>query len=81
MLEIMVLSFRHETLNRTLVMLVETETLAEELEVLVAIPHVAPKTKHTSLAAQYQRIAARRGKKRALIAVGQTILTIVYSSN
>jgi hypothetical protein len=33
MLEIMVLSFRHETLNRTLVMLVETETLAEELDI------------------------------------------------
>ncbi len=47
-------------------------------QVLVAIAPVAAKTKHTYLAAQYKRIAARRGKKRALIAVGHTILTIVY---
>ena len=47
-------------------------------QVLVAIAHVAAKTKNTYLAAQYKRIAARRGKKRALIAVGHTILTIVY---
>jgi transposase len=30
------------------------------------------------LAAQYKRLAARRGKKRALIALGHTILIIVY---
>ena len=30
------------------------------------------------LAAQYRRIAARRGKKRALVALGHTILIIVY---
>src|SRR5499426_3854829 len=47
-------------------------------QILVEIAHVASKTKNTSLAAQYKRIAARRGKKRALIAVGHTILTIVY---
>ena len=47
-------------------------------QVLVAIAPVAAKTKNTYLAAQYKRIAARRGKKRALIAVGHTILTIVY---
>ena len=46
---------------------------------LVEIAHVASKTKHTYLAAQYRRIAARRGKKRALIAVGHTVLTIVYT--
>jgi len=46
--------------------------------VLVAIAPGASKTKNTYLAAQYKRIAARRGKKRALIAVGHTILTIVY---
>ena len=28
--------------------------------------------------AQYRRIAARRGKKRALVALGHTILIIVY---
>ncbi len=47
-------------------------------QVLVEIAHVAAKTKNTYLAAQYKRIAARRGKKRALIAVGHPILTIVY---
>ena len=39
-------------------------------QILVEIAHVASKTKNTYLAAQYRRIAARRGKKRALIAVG-----------
>jgi transposase len=48
-------------------------------QILVEIAHVASKTKHTYLAAPYRRIAARRGKKRALIAVGHTILTIVYT--
>ena len=45
---------------------------------LVAIAHGASKTTNTYLATQYRRIAARRGKKRALSAVGHTILTIVY---
>ena len=35
-------------------------------------------TKNTSLAAQYRRIAARRGKKRALVAVAHTVLVIIY---
>jgi transposase len=48
-------------------------------QVLVEIAHVASKTKNTYLAAQYRRLAVRRGKKRALIAVGHTILTIVYT--
>jgi transposase len=47
-------------------------------QVLVEAAHVAAKTKQTYLAAQYRRIAARRGKKRALMALGHTILTIVY---
>jgi transposase len=46
--------------------------------VLIEIAHVASKTKDTYLAAQYRRIAARRGKKRALVALGHTILVIVY---
>ena len=46
---------------------------------LVEIAQVASKTKNTYLATQYRRIAARRGKKRALIALGHTILTIVYT--
>jgi transposase len=48
-------------------------------QVLVEAAHVAAKTKQTYLAAQYKRIAARRGKKRVLIALGHTILVIVYS--
>jgi transposase len=47
-------------------------------QVLMEAAHVAAKTKHTYLAAQYRRIARRRGKKRALLALGHTILTIVY---
>jgi transposase len=47
-------------------------------QVLVEAAHVAAKTEQTYLAAQYQRIAARRGKKRALMALGHTILIIVY---
>src|SRR5712692_8732346 len=40
--------------------------------------HVAAKTRGTYLGAQYRRIAARRGKKRALVALAHTILLIVY---
>jgi transposase len=47
-------------------------------QVLVEAAHVAAKTKQTYLAAQYRRMAARRGKKRALMALGHTILIIVY---
>jgi transposase len=38
----------------------------------------AGRTKHSYLGAQYRRIAARRGKKRALITVGHTLLVIFY---
>ena len=47
-------------------------------QALIQIAHVASKTKDTYLAAQYRRLAARRGKKRALVALGHTILVIVY---
>lgn len=47
-------------------------------QTLVEVAHVAAKTKNTYLSAQYRRIAARRGKKRALIALGHTILIIMY---
>jgi transposase len=47
-------------------------------QVLIEIAHVAAKTRGTYLAAQYRRIAARRGKKRALVAVAHTVLVIVY---
>jgi transposase len=38
----------------------------------------ASRTKNTYLAAQYRRLCARRGKKRALLAVGHSILAVVY---
>ncbi|WP_062213070.1 IS110 family transposase [Streptomyces sp. NBRC 109706] len=38
----------------------------------------AARSKDTYLAARYKRIALRRGKKRALVAVGHTILTSVW---
>jgi transposase len=47
-------------------------------QVLVEGAPVAAKTKQTYLAAQYRRMAARRGKTRVLIALGHTILTMVY---
>ena len=46
--------------------------------VLVQAAHAASKTKHTYLAAQYHRLAARRGAKRAALAVAHTILVIIY---
>ena len=45
---------------------------------LVEAAHAAARTKGTYLAAQYRRIAARRGAKRAAVAVGHTILVAVY---
>jgi transposase len=47
-------------------------------QALVEVAHVASKTKGTYLSAQYRRIAARRGKKRALVALGYTVLVIAY---
>ncbi|MET9817210.1 MULTISPECIES: hypothetical protein [unclassified Streptomyces] len=38
----------------------------------------AAHSQNTYLAARYRRIAVRRGKKRALVAVGHTILTSVW---
>ena len=45
---------------------------------LVEAAQAAGRTKETYLGAQYRRLAARRGKKRAAIAVAHTILVIVY---
>jgi transposase len=45
---------------------------------LVEAAHAAGRKKGSYLAAQYQRVLVRRGKKRAAVAVGHTILTIVY---
>jgi transposase len=38
----------------------------------------AARTKDTALSARYRRLAARRGRQRALVAVAHTILIIVY---
>ena len=45
---------------------------------LVEAAHAAAHTKGTYLAAQYKRIAARRGARRAMIAVARTILVAIY---
>ncbi len=45
---------------------------------LVQVAWAASHTKATYLSAQYRRLAARRGKKRALVALGHTILGIIF---
>lgn len=47
-------------------------------QTLVQAAWAASHTKDTYLSAQYRRLASRRGKKRALVAVGHTILVSVY---
>lgn len=47
-------------------------------QVLTEAAHGAAATKQTYLGALYRRLAARRGKKKALVAVGHAILVIVY---
>jgi transposase len=45
---------------------------------LVQAAWAASHSKGTYLAAQYRRLARRRGRKRALVAVGHTLLVIIY---
>jgi transposase len=45
---------------------------------LVQAAWAASHTKDSYLAAQYRRLARRRGRKRALLAVGHTLLVIMY---
>lgn len=47
-------------------------------QVLIEVAHAASRTKDTYLAAQYRRLATRRGKQRALVALGHSILVMVY---
>jgi transposase len=47
-------------------------------QVLLEAAHGAAHTKKTYLGAQYRRLAAKRGGKKALVAVGHSILVIVY---
>jgi len=46
--------------------------------VLTESAWAASRTKNTFLSSKYKRLAGRRGKKRAIVAVGHTILTIAY---
>jgi transposase len=45
---------------------------------LAEVANVASRTKGTYLAAQFRRIAARRGKGRAVVAVGHSVLVAIY---
>jgi transposase len=45
---------------------------------LVEAAQAAGRTRQTYLGAQYRRLAARRGTKRAVVAVGHSILVIAY---
>jgi transposase len=45
---------------------------------LIEAAQAAGRSRGTYLGAQYHRLAARRGKKKALVAVGHTILVIAY---
>ena len=47
-------------------------------EMLVQCAWAASHTKDTYLSAQFWRLAARRGQKRAAVAVGHTLLVILY---
>lgn len=46
--------------------------------ILIQVAHAASRQKNCYLAAQYRRIAARRGAKRAAMAVAHSILVILY---
>lgn len=45
---------------------------------LVEAAHAAARSKNTYLSAQYHRLAARRGAKKAAVALGHTLLVIIY---
>jgi hypothetical protein len=47
-------------------------------QAIIEAAHGATRTKTTYLAAQYRHIAARRGPRRALVAVAHSLLTIIY---
>ena len=46
---------------------------------IVQAAHAAARTKGTYLSAQYRRLASRRGKKRAILAVAHSILVMAYA--
>src|SRR5438552_15326163 len=46
--------------------------------ILINAAHAAAKKKGSKLAREYKRLAARRGARRAAVAVARTILKIIY---
>jgi transposase len=46
--------------------------------ILVQAAHAAARTRSTYLSAQYRRLATRRGKKRAILAVAHSLLVMAY---
>src|SRR5205809_767531 len=47
-------------------------------QALIEAAHGAAHKKGSYFAAQYRRLAPRRGKKRAIVAVAHSLLTVVY---
>jgi transposase len=47
-------------------------------QALVEAAQSAARTKRSYFAAQYRRLAARRGKRKALVAVGHSILVVAF---
>lgn len=47
-------------------------------KLLVEAAHAAAHTKNTYLSAHYHRLAARRGKKKAMVALEHSILVVIY---
>jgi transposase len=45
---------------------------------LIEAAHAASRSKNTYLSAQYHRLTARRGAKKAAVALGHTLLVIIY---
>jgi len=45
---------------------------------LIEAAHASSRARNTYLGAQYHRLITRRGKKKAVVAVGHTILVIAY---
>ena len=48
------------------------------MRILIQVAYAASRTKNTYLKDKYHRIAARRGKKKASVAIGHKILSLAY---
>jgi hypothetical protein len=58
--------------------LLKGKSASEVMSCLTEAAWAASRTKNTYLKARYHRLAARRDKKRAIVAVGHTILIMAY---